>query len=148
MFWPSPMQLIANDPKWGEAYFLKAVALLRQRVKKSLRVTPWPVPYNSIRNSLRRIFSRRNFTFRTRLRNRPGMKPRKHFCLSHGNKEAGILIGVSYLANEIDKAIEKFTILSKLFPKDPEIMHYMGLAYLKNKNIDEAKAIFLKDSSN
>lgn len=59
--------------------------------------------------------------------------------LNPNNREAGIIIGLSYLSQkDYLRAIDTFSILSRLFPKYLEITHYLGLAHLENSNIDKA----------
>jgi tetratricopeptide (TPR) repeat protein len=137
-------QLIANEPKWGEAYFLRAVGLLqRGETELSRHALASALEFNPAQPEAHILQAK--FYLQDKSPEQARQQAEEALILDHGNREAGILLGVSYLdENDVDKAIEKFSILAKIFPKDPEIMHYFGLAYLQNKNVDEAKAIFLQ----
>lgn len=64
--------------------------------------------------------------------------------LKNGEYELNTLGYVLLAADEVDKAINVFTMNTLLFPKEPNTWDSLGEAYLEKENIEQAKLCFRK----
>jgi Flp pilus assembly protein TadD len=108
--------------------------MARQAVERAIQLSP-SLPHPHILQA--------QLSLQDRLFTVAREQAQRALILKPDSKEAGIIIGLSYLnEHNTSQAIEKFTILSQLYQNDPAILRYLGLAYLQDNAIDKARSTF------
>ncbi|MDH3347110.1 MAG: tetratricopeptide repeat protein [Desulfobulbaceae bacterium] len=131
-------KLVRDFPRWGEAYYLQAVALLGKgqallsltAVNQALQFSPNNAKARTLLAQL--LYLKRDY--------KPAIQEAiKSLRLQENNLQAVIILGKSMLnSGQTDKALAIFTDIGKQVPDNYIIIYNQALAYLAQKNITKA----------
>lgn len=131
-------KLVSDFPRWGEAYYLKAVAhlgkgeaiLSLQAVTQALQFSPSDPKARTLLAHL--MYLKRDFKSAIQ-------EAARSLALQKNNLQAAIILGKALLnSGEADKALKLFTEMEKQLPENLDIIYNKAIANVAMKNFPTA----------